>query len=92
MENMNFHYGEFHSLKDNTMTLPEKQITAFIGRSGCGKSTLLKSLNGINNLVEGGQQHRLCVGLFLLTIIIQGIIINIVLEHECLIWSYKEDE
>lgn len=47
------YYGDFHALKDVNMLLPEKQITAFIGPSGCGKSTLLKSLNRMNDLVEG---------------------------------------
>lgn len=51
--NMNLHYGEFHALKNINVSLPEKEITAFIGPSGCGKSTLLKSLNRMNDLVEG---------------------------------------
>ena len=50
---MNLHYGKFHALKDINMAIPEKEITAFIGPSGCGKSTLLKSLNRMNDLVEG---------------------------------------
>ena len=50
---MNLHYGNFHALKDINMMIPEKEITAFIGPSGCGKSTLLKSLNRMNDLVEG---------------------------------------
>ena len=49
IEHMNLHYGDFHALKD----IKENQITAFIGPSGCGKSTLLKSLNRMNDLVEG---------------------------------------
>lgn len=53
VENMNLHYGSFHALKNINMEIPEKQITAFIGPSGCGKSTLLKSLNRMNDLVEG---------------------------------------
>ena len=53
IENMNLHYGNFHALKDINMHIPEKEITAFIGPSGCGKSTLLKSLNRMNDLVEG---------------------------------------
>lgn len=53
VENMDLHYGSFHALKDINMKIPEKQITAFIGPSGCGKSTLLKSLNRMNDLVEG---------------------------------------
>ncbi len=49
----NLHYGNFHALKGINLSLPEKCITAFIGPSGCGKSTLLKSLNRMNDLVEG---------------------------------------
>lgn len=47
------YYGDFKALKDINLAIPEKQITAFIGPSGCGKSTLLKSLNRMNDLVEG---------------------------------------
>ena len=53
IDNMNLHYGNFHALKGINMEIPEKEITAFIGPSGCGKSTLLKSLNRMNDLVEG---------------------------------------
>jgi len=51
--NMELYYSEFHALKNINANLPEKEITAFIGPSGCGKSTLLKSLNRMNDLVEG---------------------------------------
>ena len=50
---MDLYYGNFHALKDINMDIPANQITAFIGPSGCGKSTLLKSLNRMNDLVEG---------------------------------------
>ena len=53
IEHMNLHYGDFHALKDINLEIKEHQITAFIGPSGCGKSTLLKSLNRMNDLVEG---------------------------------------
>lgn len=53
VENLNLYYGQFHALKNMNIALSEKQITAFIGPSGCGKSTLLKSLNRMNDLVEG---------------------------------------
>lgn len=46
-------YGQNHALHDVSVAIPERQITAFIGPSGCGKSTLLKSLNRMNDLVEG---------------------------------------
>lgn len=47
------YYGDFHALKDISLDLPANRITAFIGPSGCGKSTLLKSINRMNDLVEG---------------------------------------
>lgn len=50
---MNLHYGEFHALKNIDLNIGAKEITAFIGPSGCGKSTLLKSLNRMNDLVQG---------------------------------------
>lgn len=46
-------YSGFQALKDVSLSIPEREITAFIGPSGCGKSTLLKSLNRMNDLVEG---------------------------------------
>ncbi len=52
-KNMNLWYGENHALKDINIDIPEKEITAMIGPSGCGKSTFLKSLNRMNDLVEG---------------------------------------
>ncbi|KKW67353.1 phosphate ABC transporter ATP-binding protein [Lampropedia cohaerens] len=45
VNNLNFYYGKFHALKNITMTIPEKKVTAFIGPSGCGKSTLLRTFN-----------------------------------------------
>ncbi|MPM53153.1 Phosphate import ATP-binding protein PstB 3 [bioreactor metagenome] len=53
IENINLYYGEFQALKNINMNINENEITAFIGPSGCGKSTLLKSLNRMNDLVEG---------------------------------------
>lgn len=47
------YYGDFHALKNINMDIVENEITAFIGPSGCGKSTLLKSLNRMNDLIEG---------------------------------------
>lgn len=52
-KNMNVYYGDFHALKDINLEFPEHAITALIGPSGCGKSTFLKSLNRMNDLVEG---------------------------------------
>lgn len=53
VENMELYYTDFHALKNINLNIQEKEITAFIGPSGCGKSTLLKSLNRMNDLVEG---------------------------------------
>ena len=53
IHDMNLFYGDFQALKNINLDILEKEITAFIGPSGCGKSTLLKSLNRMNDLVEG---------------------------------------
>ena len=53
VENLNLHYGDFHALKNVYLNIPANEITAFIGPSGCGKSTFLKTLNRMNDLVEG---------------------------------------
>ncbi len=53
VQDLDLHYGAFHALKNINIDLPENQVTAFIGPSGCGKSTLLKTLNRMNDLVEG---------------------------------------
>lgn len=53
VDHMDLYYDDFHALKDINLKMPEHKITAFIGPSGCGKSTLLKSLNRMNDLVEG---------------------------------------
>ena len=53
IEHLNLYYDRFQALKDVSLAIPEKEITAFIGPSGCGKSTLLKTLNRMNDLVEG---------------------------------------
>ena len=53
IENLDLFYGDFQALKSVNLEIPEKEITAFIGPSGCGKSTLLKTLNRMNDLVEG---------------------------------------
>ncbi len=53
IENLELFYGDFKALKNINMRIQEKEITAFIGPSGCGKSTLLKTLNRMNDLVEG---------------------------------------
>ena len=53
IQNLNLYYGDFHALKSIDLALQANEITAFIGPSGCGKSTFLKTLNRMNDLVEG---------------------------------------
>ena len=53
VKNMELYYGSFHALKNINLNIASGEITAFIGPSGCGKSTFLKSLNRMNDLVEG---------------------------------------
>ena len=53
IKNLDLFYGSFQALHSINMDIYENEITAFIGPSGCGKSTLLKSLNRMNDLVEG---------------------------------------
>lgn len=53
IRHMDLYYDKFHAVKDISLQIPEKEITAFIGPSGCGKSTVLKSLNRMNDLVPG---------------------------------------
>mgnify|MGYP000032076363 CR=1 FL=1 len=55
VKNMDLFYGEKQALFDVNMTIPKQRVTAFIGPSGCGKSTLLRSLNRMNDLVDGCQ-------------------------------------
>lgn len=53
IKNVDLFYQDFQALKNINLSIEEKKITAFIGPSGCGKSTLLKSLNRMNDLVDG---------------------------------------
>ena len=53
IRNLELYYGDFKAVKGISLTIPENKITAFIGPSGCGKSTVLKTLNRMNDLVEG---------------------------------------
>jgi phosphate transport system ATP-binding protein len=52
-ENMDLYYGAKQALKNISIKIPEKKVTAFIGPSGCGKSTFLRSLNRMNDLIDG---------------------------------------
>lgn len=53
VEHLDLYYGDFKALKDINLEIKQNEITAFIGPSGCGKSTFLKSLNRMNDLIEG---------------------------------------
>lgn len=53
IHHLNLFYGEYHALKNVSMQIPEKSITAYIGPSGCGKSTLLRTLNRMNDMILG---------------------------------------
>lgn len=53
VRDLNLYYGDFHALKGLNIDIPANKVTAFIGPSGCGKSTCLKTLNRMNDLVDG---------------------------------------
>ena len=53
VQNLNLHYGTKQALRDISLTIPQKKVTAFIGPSGCGKSTLLRCFNRMNDLIDG---------------------------------------
>jgi len=52
VENLSQHYGSQQAIHDVSLTIPRRQITAFIGPSGCGKSTLLRCFNRLNDLID----------------------------------------
>ncbi len=63
VRNANLWYGDFQAIKNISVEIPEKQVTAFIGPSGCGKSTFLKCFNRMNDLVDGCKiEGEFCVG------------------------------
>ena len=53
VRDLNFFYGKFQGLRNVTMNIAERKVTAFIGPSGCGKSTLLRTLNRMYSLYPG---------------------------------------
>ena len=63
IKNLDLYYGDFKALKNVNLEIEANKITAFIGPSGCGKSTLLKSINRMNDLVEGCRINRKSVGM-----------------------------
>lgn len=55
VQNLDFYYGDFKALKDINLPIEENKVTALIGPSGCGKSTFLRTLNRMNDLIEGAR-------------------------------------
>ncbi|GAB6926624.1 phosphate ABC transporter ATP-binding protein PstB [Paenibacillus sp. JCM 10914] len=53
IDKLNLYYETYHALKNVKLDIPEKAVTAFIGPSGCGKSTLLRTLNRMNDMIQG---------------------------------------
>ena len=53
IDDLNLYYGQFHALKDISLNIQEKEITAFIGPSGCGKSTTLYMISGLKEPTDG---------------------------------------
>ena len=53
VKDYNLFYSDFHALRDISIEIPEKQVTALIGPSGCGKSTFLRTFNRMNDLIAG---------------------------------------
>ena len=60
-KNINFHYGDFHALKNISMKMEANTVTAFIGPSGCGKSTFLRLFNRMNDLIDGTRLSGECL-------------------------------
>ncbi|AZR74467.1 phosphate ABC transporter ATP-binding protein [Anoxybacter fermentans] len=55
VKNLNVYYGNFHALKNISLNIYKNRVTALIGPSGCGKSTFLRTLNRMNDLIEGSR-------------------------------------
>src|SRR5207237_972637 len=53
VSNLNFYYGAVQALFDINIKIPKQKVTAFIGPSGCGKSTFLRTLNRMNDIIDG---------------------------------------
>ncbi len=53
LKDVNIYYGKFHAVSDVTLSVPPRNVTAFIGPSGCGKSTVLRSLNRMHEVTPG---------------------------------------
>ena len=61
-KDLNLHYGPKHALKGVSLDMKAYKVTALIGPSGCGKSTFLRSLNRVNDTIEGGSGIDYLVG------------------------------
>lgn len=57
VKNLDFYYGEFKALMDINMKIEEKKVTSFIGPSGCGKSTFIRTINRMNDLIDGTKHN-----------------------------------
>lgn len=55
IKNLDFYYNDFQALEDISLEIPEKKVTALIGPSGCGKSTFIRTLNRMNDLIDGSR-------------------------------------
>jgi len=55
VKDLDFYYSDFHALKNINLEAKEREVLSFIGPSGCGKSTLLRTLNRINDTIEGAR-------------------------------------
>jgi len=62
VRDLNFYYGSFLALKNISLDIPERKVTAFIGPSGCGKSTLLRCFNRLNDLIDGARYRAAWTG------------------------------
>jgi len=60
-KNINFYYGDFQALKNISMKIEPKTVTAFIGPSGCGKSTFLRIFNRMNDLIKDTKMEGECM-------------------------------
>lgn len=58
VDGLNLFYGQKQALFDVNMKIPKNRVTAFIGPSGCGKSTLLRTMNRMNDLVDGCRDRK----------------------------------
>lgn len=55
LDNLNVHYGDYHAVRDVSMAIPARRVTALIGPSGCGKSTVLRTFNRMNDAISGAR-------------------------------------